>query len=111
MIPDEAGSAFIHGRKSRSALPRDGPVKTGVIGHDLGTATSGFSRVICGTGTVAGDVCTVVCLVDGAWLVQLLNRNTASASRLMVSRIFPMVISLVFDNQHDACALPSVPGS
>ena len=111
MIPDEAGSAFIHGRKSRSALPRDGPVKTGVIGHDLGTATSGFSRVMCRTGTVVGDVYTVVCLVDGAWLVQPLNRNTASPRRLMGSRIFLMVISLVCDTQHDACAFPSVPGS
>jgi hypothetical protein len=105
MIPDEVGSAFIHGRKSRSGLPREDPVKTGVIGHALGTATAGFSRVMRCANTVAGDVGTVgtvVCLVDGAWLVQPLNMNTASASRLMVSMIFLMVISLVFDNQaHD----------
>src|SRR6266852_8941126 len=93
MIPDEAGSAFIHGRKSRFGLPREGPVKTGVIGHAPGTATAGFSRVMCCAGTVVGDVCPVVCLVDGAWLVQPLNRNTASARRLMGSRIFLMVIS------------------
>src|ERR1700726_4207553 len=99
MIPDEVGSAFIHGRESRSGLPREGPVKTGEIGHALGTATAGFSRVMRCANTVVGDVCTIVCLVDGAWLVQPLNRNTASPRRLMVSKLFLMVISFVCDNQ------------
>ena len=99
MISDEVGSAFIHGRKSRSALPREGPVKTGVIGHTPGTATAGFSRKMCCAGKVVGDVCTVVCLVDGAWLVQALNRSTANPRRLMGSRTFLMVISLVCDTQ------------